>query len=152
LHCSSIKRCVILLVLIRDLSSPRETEITTAAMNNDTTFSYLPEFYGSSKDWFAIWIWVASIFVISSDIFFITVTLSTPSLCSNTANWFLVGFSLSDLLHCTFQLFEAYAIWTGSVENRHLCEIAGIFVLCTATCCFGFPAMIAAVRYAVIQK
>uniref|UniRef100_A0A914V3W7 G-protein coupled receptors family 1 profile domain-containing protein n=1 Tax=Plectus sambesii TaxID=2011161 RepID=A0A914V3W7_9BILA len=38
-------------------------------------------------------------------------------------------------------------MWTGSPSNRFLCKIAGIFVLSTATCSFGFPAMIAADRF-----
>jgi hypothetical protein len=114
---------------------------------NDTKFGYLNEFYGSSTRWFAPYMMIASFLVICSNIFFITMTLTTPSLRQNIANWFLVGFSISDQLHCMGQAVSAYAIWTGSVDNRHWCSVAGLFVLSTATCSFGFPALIAADRY-----
>uniref|UniRef100_A0A914UIE8 G-protein coupled receptors family 1 profile domain-containing protein n=1 Tax=Plectus sambesii TaxID=2011161 RepID=A0A914UIE8_9BILA len=114
---------------------------------NDTTFDYLYEFYGNSAKWFAIYALIASLFTIISNAFFITLTLTTPSLRKNVVNWFLLGFSLSDLLHCTAHVADAYALWYGSTDNRQLCAVAGLFVISTATCSFGFPALIAAERY-----
>ena len=114
---------------------------------NDTTFDYLDEFYGISAKWFAIYALTASLFTIISNAFFITFTLTTHSLRKNAANWFLLGFSLSDLLHGVARAADAYALWYGSVDNRHLCATAGLFTISTVTCSFGFPALIAAERY-----
>jgi hypothetical protein len=115
--------------------------------SNNTTFTYLNEFYGSSVKWFAVYMGTVSLFVVLSDTFFIIFTLTSPTLRRNVANWFLVGFSVSDQLHCMGQCVSAYAIYTGSVEDRHWCSTAGLFVLSSATCSFGFPALIAADRY-----
>uniref|UniRef100_A0A914X084 G-protein coupled receptors family 1 profile domain-containing protein n=1 Tax=Plectus sambesii TaxID=2011161 RepID=A0A914X084_9BILA len=116
-------------------------------MLNDTTFDYLYEFYGNSAKWFAIYTLIASLFVITSNTFLVTLTLITPSLRKNAANWFLVGFSLSDLLHCMAQLVSGYAMLNGSINDRYWCTVAGMFVVSTGTCSFGFPALIAAERY-----
>lgn len=115
--------------------------------NNDTALYYLHEFYDNSAKWFGAYVLAASLFVIISNLCFTILTLSTSSLRENVANWFLLGFSISDQLHCTAHLVDAYALWNGSVDNRHWCKIAGTFVIITGTCSFGFPALIAADRY-----
>uniref|UniRef100_A0A914VDJ2 G-protein coupled receptors family 1 profile domain-containing protein n=1 Tax=Plectus sambesii TaxID=2011161 RepID=A0A914VDJ2_9BILA len=116
-------------------------------MSNDTTFDYLDEFYGSSAQWFGIYLLVISLFTIISDLFFITFTMTTKSLRTNVSNWFLLGFIISDLVHCNVHLVDAYALLYGSTDNRHLCAVAGLFVISTAMCSFGFPAIIAAARF-----
>uniref|UniRef100_A0A914ULU9 G-protein coupled receptors family 1 profile domain-containing protein n=1 Tax=Plectus sambesii TaxID=2011161 RepID=A0A914ULU9_9BILA len=116
-------------------------------MLNDTTFDYLYEFYGNSAKGLAIFELTISLFTIISNIFFITLTLTTPSLRKNSTNWFLLGFSISDSLHSLAHFGDAYALWYGSLENRRLCAVAGMFVVSTVTGSFGFPALIAAERY-----
>uniref|UniRef100_A0A914W2I3 G-protein coupled receptors family 1 profile domain-containing protein n=1 Tax=Plectus sambesii TaxID=2011161 RepID=A0A914W2I3_9BILA len=111
------------------------------------TFEYVYNFYGPSASWFAIYIGATSTFIVVSNIFFTILTLSTPKLRQNVANWFLVGLSISDQLHYLSHVADAYAIYTGSISNRYWCSVSGAFVLITGTCSFGFPAIIAADRY-----
>uniref|UniRef100_A0A914W7U4 G-protein coupled receptors family 1 profile domain-containing protein n=1 Tax=Plectus sambesii TaxID=2011161 RepID=A0A914W7U4_9BILA len=106
---------------------------------------YLTEFYGPGV--FAAYVFLSSLFVIGSDVLFIAMTLTTPYLRSHESNWFLVGFSLADCLHCFFHVIDAFAIWFGSIENRSFCKHVGFFVVATASTSFGFPALIAADRY-----
>uniref|UniRef100_A0A914W309 G-protein coupled receptors family 1 profile domain-containing protein n=1 Tax=Plectus sambesii TaxID=2011161 RepID=A0A914W309_9BILA len=114
---------------------------------SNETFEYVYDFYGPSASWFAIYIGATSIFSVISNIFFTILTLSSSKLRQNVANWFLVGLSISDQLHYLSHVVDAYAIYTGSINNRYWCSVAGAFVLITATCSFGFPAIIAADRY-----
>uniref|UniRef100_A0A914WX80 G-protein coupled receptors family 1 profile domain-containing protein n=1 Tax=Plectus sambesii TaxID=2011161 RepID=A0A914WX80_9BILA len=116
-------------------------------MVNDTTFDYLNEFYGNSAKPYAICVLIILLLAFIGNIFFITLTLTTKCLRKNVANWFLLGFSLSDLVQCTAHLFNAYALYNGSVDSRQLCTVAGLLVVSTGTCNFGFPALIAADRY-----
>uniref|UniRef100_A0A914V5H9 G-protein coupled receptors family 1 profile domain-containing protein n=1 Tax=Plectus sambesii TaxID=2011161 RepID=A0A914V5H9_9BILA len=115
--------------------------------SSNATFEYVYDFYGPSASWFAIYIFTTSTFIVISNILFTILTLSTPKLRENVANWFLVGLSISDQLHYLSHVVDAYAIYTGSINNRYWCSIAGAFVLTTGTCSFGFPAIIAADRY-----
>uniref|UniRef100_A0A914UND3 G-protein coupled receptors family 1 profile domain-containing protein n=1 Tax=Plectus sambesii TaxID=2011161 RepID=A0A914UND3_9BILA len=114
---------------------------------DNVTFEYVYDFYGPSASWFAIYIGATSTFIVISNIFFTILTLSTPKLRENVANWFLVGLSISDQLHYLSHVVDAYAIYTGSINNRYWCSVSGAFVLITGTCSFGFPALIAADRY-----
>jgi hypothetical protein len=113
---------------------------------NDTVPNYLYEFYGPSASWFAIYMFAVSAFIILSNLLFIGLTLTSNSLRTTVANWFLLGLSVSDSLHCSAHLIDAWAIYFGSVDNRFLCKISGTFVIATACSSFGFPPMIAADR------
>jgi hypothetical protein len=66
-----------------------------------------------------------------SNLFFIVLTVSSKELWKIVANWFLVGLALSDFLHGSAHHAGAWAILTGSIENRSTCTLAGFFVLTT---------------------
>jgi hypothetical protein len=119
---------------------------------NDSTFDYLQEFYGPTRLWFSIIAAIFASFAMLSEVFFISFILSSKSLRTIRANWFLVGLSCSDFLHCSSMLYAAHATYYGSVDNRQNCARAGFFTLGTATCSFGFPPMIAAERFYKISE
>src|SRR4051812_3200600 len=103
----------------------------------DSSDDYLVDFYGPSAQWFGITVGALSAFIICSNSFFLALTLSSKELRSKSSNWFLIGFSISDFIHGSTHIFDAYAILYGSIENRHLCSLAGIFVIFTGTNSFG---------------
>jgi hypothetical protein len=118
---------------------------------NDTNENYLNDFYGPGSHWFAITIGTISIFIVFSNTFFISITLTAKSLRSKSSTWFLVGFAISDFLHGSAHIFDAVAIWLGSIENRHLCSVVGTVTVFTAASSFGFPFLIAADRFYKIR-
>ena len=117
-----------------------------SGVNHSEESDYLFEFYGPSAKWFSIYVFLVSAFIILSNIFFIALTMTSNILRKTVANWFLIGLSVSDTLHCSAHLLDSYAMYFGSVDNRLLCKISGIFVVATACSSFGFPPMIAADR------
>lgn len=100
-----------------------------------------------SSHWFSIALGMISLTTVLSNIFFLFITLTSKSLRSKSSYWFLIGFSCSDLLHAASHVFDAVAIWLGSVDNRHLCTLAGTVALFTGTSSLGFPSLVAADRY-----
>jgi hypothetical protein len=108
----------------------------------------LSDFYESpSATWFTIYLFFAATFIVASNLFLIALTLISPLLRNNSANWFLLGLSLSDLIHYSGFVVGSYAIW---FKDRHVCSVSGTFVIITGTASFGFPALIAANRYYAI--
>lgn len=109
--------------------------------------AYLVEFYGVDGQWFALTVGIISTFIVTSNIFFILITITSKDLRNKSSNWILIGFAISDFLHGASHIFDAVAIWMGSIENRRICSLAGAFVIFTAASSFGFPFLIAADRY-----
>uniref|UniRef100_A0A914WVE2 G-protein coupled receptors family 1 profile domain-containing protein n=1 Tax=Plectus sambesii TaxID=2011161 RepID=A0A914WVE2_9BILA len=109
--------------------------------------AYLADFYGPESRWFSITVGIISVFIVLSNIFFIIITITSKSLRQKSSTWILIGFAISDFLHGSAHIFDAVAIWLGSLDDRRICSLAGAFVIFTAASSFGFPFLIAADRY-----
>jgi hypothetical protein len=84
-------------------------------------------------------------------LFFIAITLTSKKLRKKSSIWLLIGFAVSELVHGLATNLESIAIWTGSIENRHLCSLAGTFIIFSVVCSSGFPFLIAADRFYKIR-
>lgn len=114
---------------------------------NTTLETYLYHFNGPEARWFAVFLSTISVLTILSNLFFLAITLTSKAIRSKSPTWLLIGFSISELVHGIASNLEAIAIWNGSVESRHLCSLAGSFILFTVVCSSGFPFLIAADRF-----
>ena len=85
---------------------------------NDTTFSYLTDFYGPSARWYGLFMIVVTLIVFSSDLFFVTMTLTSKYLRSVVANYFLIGFALSDMFHCVVNFADGIHLLNASIDDR----------------------------------
>jgi hypothetical protein len=95
---------------------------------------------------------MASLIVLSNT-FLLAIILSSKPLREKSSSWFLLGFAFADFLNGCAHVFNGFAIWNGSIENRQICSLAGNFVVFTAACGYGFLFLIAADRhYKIIIK